>query len=120
MKKGKVYLTSNPFFIPKLEDGKSLSIIASGFNSLQVDNNKNITLSEFAKNPYQELKGIDNLIFIGNSRIINPANRIDPVFEVIHNNTPELNKIIIDNNLFISEPWRIIFAFITVNCNFSG
>jgi len=47
--------------------------------------------------------------------MITPSNRTDMVWEVIYNNTQNIEKVVIDNLPFRADPWRIWFLFGAIN-----
>lgn len=57
------------------------------------------------------IKDLDLLVFVGLNKMISPSNRTKIVWEVVYNNTPELEKISVDTVPFLVDPWRIWFHF---------
>ena len=58
------------------------------------------------KNIYFNLH-TNKIIFVGINRMINPANRCEMVFDYMQSMTRNIEKMSIDTEPFIGEPWRL-------------
>lgn len=117
---GKIILTKDTgsLDLSSAYDGDNLCIYHKSYELPKISNCRFIEFPKFKTDPRFYMKGIDRLFIVGSNKIQNPASRIDQVFEILHNNTPELEKIVVDKTLFVSEPWRTIFQFIITNIEY--
>jgi len=56
------------------------------------------------------------IVVIGLNRIITPSNRCDFINEYLQTMTPNIEKISIDTEPFIGEPWRLWYHYSIANC----
>lgn len=102
----------------RLDDlpAKTLVIFRDGFG-YQLPRIPGAEFIEFLeyKNKYT-LFNPEFIVVIGLNRIITPSNRCDMVNEYLQTMTPNVQKICIDNDPFIGEPWRLWFHYSIANC----
>ena len=79
-------------------------VYKEGYN---VPNLSDVTYLEFQefKNTYFSIH-TNKIIFVGINRMINPATRCEMVFDYMQSMTRNIEKISIDTEPFIGEPWR--------------
>lgn len=114
----RIYLSNK---IAELEfkfKGKTLCVVHPKYTAPKCPGAQFAGYKDFSENTRKLITGMDNLIMVGINKMINPGNRTEMVWEVIHNNTPDLHKIVVDTVPFLSDPWRIWFHFGAVNARF--
>ncbi len=117
----KIILAENIFCAHVPVTGKVLGVYSKDFHDLALPSNheiKYIGFEDFRGCAREMVKGIDSLVFFGLNKAITPGNRTDDVWELLFNQTPHLNKISVDNTLFVSEPWRAWFHFGLTGCKY--
>jgi len=88
-------------------------IFRDGYNLPSFKNVEYIDFMEF-KNKYFGIHA-NKYIFVGLNRIITPQNRCDMVFDYMTSMTRNIEKISIDTQPFIGEPWRVCFHYDITN-----
>ncbi len=107
---GKIYLIENPKRV-KVKGKDTIVVVHSKYPAPIVEDGTTVSFSKF-KDYYREyLKTASRLILVGLTQMITPSNRTDYLWETIYNNTPNLEKIVIDMLPFRVDPWRIWFIF---------
>lgn len=113
-------------FVKKLEDSliKNISfentlVIYHGLYSLDnIIQTKEIMNFDNFRKVYNDIH-YKCFIFFGLNRIINPSNRCDFIFEYLFNLSNDIEKISIDYEPFVGEPWRLWFHYgLTKSGNF--
>ena len=92
------------------DDFKEYLVIKADIIKISNINNKIVNFSEY-KNSYLEYDNYNNLIIVGISRIINPANRCAFINDYLSVMTRNKNKVIVDTIPFMGEPWRMFWGY---------
>jgi hypothetical protein len=95
----------------KLE-GESLCIYHKSYPLPTIPNCKYIEFSKYEKEYIRNdnLENKKSIVFVGTNKIINPSNRIKPIFEIF-NGIKGFDLYSIDRVPFVCQPWRIFFHF---------
>lgn len=115
----RIFLTTDPQTAAIPEAEGSLCIYHASL-APPVAAGPSMEFTEFRRAPRKNLNGVKRLVIAGLNKIITPGNRTDEVFEVLFNNTPDLEKISVDRTLFDAAPWRLWFHFGATNSHYDG
>lgn len=88
-------------------------IYRDGYSLPELSNVEYLEFQDF-KNQYFNLH-TNKLIFVGLNRMITPSNRCDMVFDYMATMTRNIEKISIDTQPFIGEPWRVWWHYDMTN-----
>jgi hypothetical protein len=91
--------------------GRVLVVCHKGYEPPLSAGGRVVDFESFKSSCRESVRNLDTLVLIGLNRIMTPGNRTEDVWELLFNQTPQLNKVSVDNTLFVSEPWRSWFHF---------
>lgn len=110
MKKVQILKDTSKALIPaEFHSDKTLVVYRDGYRLPEIKNAKYVEFEKY-RNAYTSFNP-ENIVMVGTNRIFVPQIRCDMVFEYLQTMTPQINKISIDNQPFIGEPWRVWFHY---------
>ena len=101
-------------YIPK----NTILVYRDGYNLPEIKGVEYIDFNEY-KIKYNNIE-CEKMILVGINRLITPSNRCDMVNDYMQTMTDNIDKISIDTEPWIGEPWRLWYHYSIASCGSFG